>query len=94
MQTVISQIAFSFVDDGIALATGAKRITIDLALDVLAAARTRLMAPIDRLARACDVAGILSAREAKRRLKADSPRRGRFDVFGIFATFRTLRELT
>jgi hypothetical protein len=101
MQTVISQIAFTFVDDAIALTTGFARITADLAIDVLAAARNRMMAPVDRLARACDVAGILSARDAVKTrchstppnlTKPRAPRR--FDIFGILATFRALRELT
>jgi hypothetical protein len=105
MQTVISQIAFSFVDDAVALTTGFGRITADLTIDALAAARTRMMAPVDRLARLCDVAGILSARDAAKtrsrdraanRQKTGTLRRirDRFDVFGIFATFRGLRDLT
>jgi hypothetical protein len=106
MQTVISEIAFSFVDDAIALATGLGRLTVELARDLGAAARSRIMSPIDRLARACDVAGMLSARErAKARIRTKARtrarsigtprhREGRFDVFGILAAFRTLRDLT
>jgi hypothetical protein len=105
MQTVISQITSSFVDDAIALTTGLGRITVDLATDLLASAHTRLMAPIDRLARACDVAGIISARDAAKtrpcsrgtnlaRTPAPLRRWNRIDVFGIRAAFRTLRDLT
>jgi hypothetical protein len=114
MQTIISEIVFSFADDAIALATGFKRIAVELAADLVAAARTRIMAPIDHLARACDVAGTLSARDqANRRASTGThlkttrasairvsatwaPRRqrDRFDVLGIRAAFRTLRDLT
>jgi hypothetical protein len=101
MQTVISQIASTFVDDAIALIAGFGRITVDLATDLLASTRSRLMAPIDRLARACDVAGILSARDAPpsrganlAKTRAPRRRRNRIDVLGILATFRTLRDLT
>jgi hypothetical protein len=61
MQTVLSEIAFCFVDDTITLATGFKRVVAELAVDLVVAARARIMAPVDRLARACDVAGTLSA---------------------------------
>jgi hypothetical protein len=105
MQTVISQIASTFVDDAIALVTGLGRITVDLVTDLLASARSRLMAPIDRLARACDVAGIISARDAAKTrsrsggaklagIQALRRRQDRIDIFGICATFRTLRDLT
>jgi hypothetical protein len=105
MQTIISQIAFTFVDDAIALVTGFGRIAVDLATDMLVSARSRLMAPIDRLARACDVAGILSTRDAAKTrsrsggaklagIQALRRRPDRIDVFGIRATFRTLRDLT
>jgi hypothetical protein len=105
MQTVISQIASCFVDDAIALITGFGRITADLTTDILAAAGTRIMAPIDRLARACDVAGVITTRDASKTHsrsmgasqaedRALRRRRDRIDIFGIFAAFRTLRDLT
>jgi|HubBroStandDraft_2_1064218.scaffolds.fasta_scaffold2970613_1 hypothetical protein len=96
MQTVISEIAFTFVDDALALAVGFKRIARELARDLVAAGRARIMAPIDRLARACDVAGTLSTRDRVKRDKIcalHSPRY-RFDVLRIRAAFRTLRDLT
>jgi hypothetical protein len=79
MQTVISNIALSFVDDAIALASGFVRICRDLISDAIDAVAVRLFAPIERLARRCDVAGVLPSR-----------RRGRFDVFG----FGALHDLT
>jgi hypothetical protein len=102
MQTVLSEIAFTFVDDAIVLATGFGRFTAELASDLGVAARRRIMAPIDRLARACDVAGILPARNQSKtktkietKTKTRAPRRGgRFDVLGMRATFRNLRDLT
>jgi hypothetical protein len=96
MQTVISEITFTFVDDAMALAAGFKRIALELARNLVAAGRARIMAPIDRLARACDVAGTLSTRDQVRRHKTCAPRRPRyrFDVLRIRAAFRTLRELT
>ena len=55
MQTLAAQIAFTFVDDAMALMTGGVRIVVRL-----------LMSPIERLANACDVAGVLpSSRPAR-----------------------------
>jgi hypothetical protein len=98
MQTVISEITFTFIDDAIALAAGFKRITVGLATDAMTALVRKLTAPIDRLARACDVAGTLSARDAETPA-ADTrsrPRRGRgvFDILGLLSIFRALRNLT
>jgi hypothetical protein len=64
MQTIISEIAFTFVDDAAALVTGLKGIVRDMAVETFLAARKRVLAPIDRLARACDVGGVIAAREA------------------------------
>jgi hypothetical protein len=104
MQTVLSEIAFTFVDDAVALAAGFKRIALELVRDRIAAARALIMAPIDRIARACDVGGTLSPQHQADRTTsrgarpnpARGPRTGapRFDVLRIRATLRTLRELT
>jgi hypothetical protein len=51
MQTFAAEIAITFVDDAIALVTGCGRIVVQF-----------LMSPIERLARACDVAGVLTQR--------------------------------
>jgi hypothetical protein len=80
MQTLAAQIAFTFVDDAMALMTGGVRIVVRL-----------LMSPIERLANACDVAGVLAARRAARPNGADmvSPRR-RHRMF----SFHLLNHLT
>jgi hypothetical protein len=55
MQTIAAEIALTFVDDATALMTGAVRIVVRF-----------LMSPIERLANACDVAGVLpSSRPAR-----------------------------
>ncbi len=54
MQTLALEIATTFVDDAAALVTGAGRIIIRLAT-----------APIERLASACDVAGVLPRAKSK-----------------------------
>lgn len=64
MQTVISELAFTFVDDAISLATGFLGLCRDLAVEAFASARNRMLAPVERLARACDVGGVIAAREA------------------------------
>jgi hypothetical protein len=99
MQTIISEIAFTFVDDAIALARGFATVARDIAVKMLASARVRLLAPLDRLARACDVGGVIAAREAAitgsrhqaaNRQRRPAPRRWR-DRFNIF---RGLYDLT
>jgi hypothetical protein len=99
MQTIISEIAFTFIDDAAALARGFATVARDVAVDMLASARVRILAPVDRLARACDVGGVIAAREAaimRSRGQAanwqprSAPRRWR-DRFNIF---RGLYDLT
>lgn len=63
MQTLTCQIAHSFLDDAKALATGAGRLVRLLTVDALVGLRNRMMAPIDRLAAACDVTGIRALRD-------------------------------
>jgi hypothetical protein len=102
MQTVISQIAFTFVDDAAALATGFGRAVRYMAINLLIAARARVWAPVDRLARACDVANVLPARQApparswarSQKATPKSSRNSRFAALNVFATFRSLRDLT
>ena len=92
MQTIISEIAFTFVDDAAALMTGFAGIVRDLAVETFTAARKRALAPVDRLARACDVGGVIAAREAAamrsrapaanwQRMPAPRRWRDRFNVF-------------
>jgi hypothetical protein len=55
MQTLAAEIALTFVDDATALMTGGIRIVVRF-----------LMSPVERLANACDVAGVLpSSRPAR-----------------------------
>lgn len=56
MQTLVFEIANTFLDDAVALIRGCSRIIVQT-----------LMAPIERLANACDVAGLLAERKARRR---------------------------
>lgn len=65
MQTLAEQIAITFVDDASALVSGCGRIV----------ARA-LMAPIDRLASACDVAGVLPQRRSSLQMRQVETKRG------------------
>ncbi|PAY10126.1 hypothetical protein CK489_06180 [Bradyrhizobium sp. UFLA03-84] len=55
MRTLALQLTTTFVDDAIELVTGFGRAIFSLAT-----------APIERIARACDVAGVLEQRRAQR----------------------------
>ncbi len=99
MQTIMSEIAFTFIDDAAALVTGLGRVLRDVTVETFTAARTRILAPIDRLARACDVGGVIAARDAATMRfrtrganwqRTTAPRRLR-DRFNIF---RGLYDLT
>jgi hypothetical protein len=58
MQTLAFEIATTFVDDAAALIRGAGLIIVQI-----------LTAPIERLANACDVAGVLANRRFARAIK-------------------------
>jgi hypothetical protein len=82
MQTLAAEIALTFVDDATALMTGGIRMVVRF-----------LMSPIERLAHACDVAGVLASRRAARpgsSRAAESPRRRRHRMF----SFHLLNDLT
>ena len=79
MQTLALEVATTFVDDALALVTGSGRIILRF-----------LTAPIERLAEACDVAGVLPRRRALRRAWADRRRRWR----NCLVPLRALRHLT
>jgi hypothetical protein len=64
MQTLAFEIATTFVDDAIALIRGAGLVIVQI-----------LMAPIERLANACDVGGVLANRRLSRALKRQAGRR-------------------
>jgi hypothetical protein len=94
MQSLPVEIAKTFVSDAFALLNGFARIVTNV-----------VMAPIERIARACDVAGVLheralraAAREeikhAWRKLSQASPRQHRSRRHGLFSCFRSLGELT
>jgi hypothetical protein len=90
MQTLfVEKLALTFVGDAYALATGFGKILVKIA-----------MSPVERMAKACDVAGVLSERRAKARFdqfrssrhaptssRRSSPRRCLFP-------FRSLNHLT
>jgi hypothetical protein len=67
MQSLAAEIAITFVDDATALITGCGRIVVGI-----------LIAPIERLANACDVAGVLpQRRSSKDRHDVEKKRSGR-----------------
>lgn len=86
MQTLAVDIATTFVDDATALVSGFGRALLRF-----------VMAPIDRIANACDIAGVLTERRAtfRRANRARSPHEGRrFSLLGRLSPFRHLAHLT
>jgi hypothetical protein len=88
MQTLAVDIASTFVDDAAALASGFGRAVLRLA-----------MAPIDRIANACDIAGVLAERRATLRMWRASRNRARregrrFSLLGRISPLRHLSHLT
>ncbi|WP_306469129.1 hypothetical protein [Bradyrhizobium sp. NBAIM08] len=88
MQTLAVDIATTFVDDAAALVAGFCRALLRLA-----------MAPVNRIANACDVAGVLAERRATLRMWRASRARARhegrrFSLLGRFSPFRHLAHLT
>ena len=88
MQTLAVDIASTFLDDAAALVTGFGRAMLRFA-----------MAPIDRIANACDIAGVLAERRATFRMWRASRaharhERRRFSLLGRFSPFRHLAHLT
>ena len=61
MHTLVSQLTTTFVDDAIELVKGFGKIIVHIAT-----------APIERMANACDVGGVLARRQSAR--KAHHPR--------------------
>jgi len=78
-QTLAVQLTSTFVDDAIGLAKGFFQTMIHLAT-----------APIERIAKACDVAGVLEQRRSKRRTQKSASRRGRCSKW----LFGSLSQLT
>ena len=87
MQTLAVDIASTFIDDTAALVSGFGRAVLRLA-----------MAPIDRIANACDIAGVLAERRATFRMWRTSrsrPRHGRrVSLLGRLNPLRHLAHLT
>ena len=67
---------------------GARLVGANTVAGAWDAVRRRLMAPVDRLAQACDVAGVMVAR------RPAPHRRGRPGPFDLFGAFRNLRDLS
>ena len=59
MTTLVSHLTTTFVDDAIELVKGFGKVIVHIAT-----------APIERMAKACDVGGVLARRQAARRLRA------------------------
>jgi len=80
MQTLVSQLTTTFVDDAIELVKGFGKFIVHA-----------VTAPIERIANACDVGGVLARRQAARRLcaavKAQRPHRA-------WKPFASLHHLT
>ncbi|MGY4475627.1 hypothetical protein [Bradyrhizobium sp. USDA 3364] len=85
MQTLALQLTTTFVDDAIELVKGFGRVIFDLAT-----------APIERIADACDVAGVLEQRRADRHAPRPASAGGgrRKSRSCRWSPFRGLSELT
>jgi hypothetical protein len=86
MQTLAFEIASTFVDDGIALVTGTGRIILGV-----------LMMPVERIAEASDVAGVLAQRRPRLRTtptNGTTPHRRRWWPGACLARLRALSKLT
>ncbi|WGR94394.1 hypothetical protein MTX26_33870 [Bradyrhizobium sp. ISRA443] len=85
MQTLALQLTTTFADDAIGFAKGLGRIVVHLAT-----------APVERIARACDVAGVLEQRCARPRALsgASSSGHGRNPRKRSLSPFAGLSELT
>jgi hypothetical protein len=59
MQTLVSQLTTNFIDDAIELVKGFGKVIVHIAT-----------APIERMANACDVGGVLARRQAARQMRA------------------------
>ena len=72
MQTLVSEVATTFVGDAGALLTGLSRAVL-----------RAVMAPVERIAAACDVAGVLAMRrQASRAARAQTDRARRVLNYG------------
>jgi hypothetical protein len=89
MQTLVLEIASTFADDAMAFMKGSGRLALHA-----------VTAPVERLARACDVAGVLGQRRTAHRSQTAGSDRGspnsqrRRRWFRCRSPFRSLSELT
>lgn len=85
MQMVlVEQLALTFVGDAHALAAGFGKILVKIVTAPLKRIVQTVMAPVERIATACDVAGVYAKRQAARRRHA----------LGRLNPFKGLRHLT
>jgi hypothetical protein len=82
MQTLVSQLTTSFASDTIALVKGFGRVIAHIAT-----------APIERIANACDVGGVLARRQAARRQRAAMRPHGSRSLWRL-TPFARLHHLT
>jgi hypothetical protein len=81
-QTLAIQLTSTFIDDAVELAKGFGRTIIHL-----------VTAPIERIAKACDVGGVLERRRSARRLRHAASHRSRRRKCGRWP-FGSLSQLT
>jgi hypothetical protein len=68
MQMVlVEKLALTFVDDAHALAAGLGKILVKIVIAGIERMVRTVMAPVERIATACDVAGVYAKRQAERR---------------------------
>ena len=79
MQTLASQLTTSFIDDAIELVKGFGKSIVHIAT-----------APIERIANACDVGGVLARRQAARRREAMANSHRPFRWWSPFASLHHL----
>ena len=79
MQTLVSRLTTTFVDDAIELVKGFGKVIVHIAT-----------APIERIANACDVGGVLARRQAAQRLRAKPYRPRGLRKFSPFASLHHL----
>jgi hypothetical protein len=83
MQTLALDLTTTFIDDATALVAGFGRAVLRIA-----------MAPVDRIANACDIAGVLAERRAALRMWRASRKERRFSLLARLSPFRHLSHLT
>ena len=84
MQTLVSQLTTTFVDDAIELVKGFGKVIVHIAT-----------APIERIARACDVGGVLARRQSAHRPRATTKApRSRSPWTRSLSPFASLHHLT